>query len=126
MKKLIFLLYLSPVFGLAQKLSPDARISVMTIGPWQGELYSAFGHSAFRVLDAANGIDYAYNYGVFDFDQPNFYLNFARGYLYYKLGVYPYRNFEYYYIYHNRYVHEQVLNLTSPQKQRLFDSLQWN
>jgi hypothetical protein len=126
MKKLFALFFLLPAFSLAQQLSPEAKISVMTLGPWQGELYSAFGHSAFRVSDPSHGIDYAYNYGVFDFDQPNFYLNFARGYLYYKLGVYPYRNFEYHYIYHNRYVHEQVLNLTAPQKQRLFDSLQWN
>ncbi|MBT1704278.1 lipoprotein N-acyltransferase Lnb domain-containing protein [Chryseosolibacter indicus] len=107
-------------------LSEDAQISVITCGPWQGELYSAFGHSAFRVHDPVNGIDEAYNYGVFDFDQPNFYLNFARGYLYYKLGVYDYKRFEYYYIYHNRYVHEQVLNLSGNQKQRLYDYLSWN
>jgi len=126
MKKLVIAILLLPVLGNAQQLSPQAKISVMTLGPWQGELYSAFGHSAFRVYDPVNGIDLAYNYGVFDFDQPNFYLNFARGYLYYKLGVYPYQNFEYAYIYYNRYVHEQVLNLTQAQKQRLFDYLQWN
>lgn len=107
-------------------LSEKAQISVITCGPWQGELYSAFGHSAFRVHDPVHGIDEAYNYGVFDFDQPNFYLNFARGYLYYKLGVYDYKRFEYYYIYHNRYVHEQVLNLSVNQKQRLYDYLTWN
>jgi hypothetical protein len=107
-------------------LSSAAEISVITCGPYQGELYSAFGHSAFRVYDPAQGIDEAYNYGVFDFDQPNFYLNFARGYLYYKLGVYPYPLFRDYYIYHNRYVHEQVLNLTTHQKQRLYNYLLWN
>lgn len=129
MKKFIafFFLLVSVCSSQAQiKLSPEARISVITCGPWQGELYSAFGHSAFRVYDPLLNIDLAFNYGVFDFDQPNFYLNFARGYLYYKLGVYEYPLFEEYYIYHGRFIHEQVLNLTPAQKQRLFDYLEWN
>lgn len=109
-----------------QRLSEKATISVITCGPWQGELYSAFGHSAFRVHDPELGIDEAYNYGVFDFDQPNFYLNFARGYLYYQLGVYDYPAFRDHYIYYNRYIHEQLLNLTQDQKQKVYDYLQWN
>lgn len=113
--------------GLSQeKLSETAEISILTLGPFQGELYSAFGHSGIRVYDPELGIDDAYNWGVFDFDQPNFYLNFARGYLYYKLGVYPYDRFRDYYIYYNRYVHEQTLNLTPAQKQKLYDYLVWN
>lgn len=112
---------------LAQdSLSAKAEISILTLGPTQTELYSAFGHSAIRVYDPQSGIDYAYNWGVFDFDQPNFYLNFARGYLYYKLGVYPYDRFRDYYIYYNRYVHEQKLNLTQAQKQKLYEYLVWN
>jgi hypothetical protein len=123
---LLFILLIIPPVAFSQKLSPEAQISVITCGPYQEELYSAFGHSAFRVYDPATGIDDAYNYGVFDFDQPNFYLNFARGYLYYKLGVYPYDRFRDFYIYYNRYVHEQVLDLTPAQKQRLYDYLLWN
>jgi hypothetical protein len=127
MKKLalLFLFCSTLSFGQTQ-LSKFAKISVITIGPWQGELYSAFGHSAFRVQDPGNNIDLAYNYGVFDFNQPNFYLNFARGYLNYQLGVYPYPDFEYHYIYQNRYIYQQVLNLDSAQTQQLFNYLQWN
>ncbi|QOI96337.1 MAG: DUF4105 domain-containing protein [Flammeovirgaceae bacterium] len=124
-----FLLLISLVSlsaGAQITLSERATISVITCGPGQNELYSAFGHSAFRVNDPGNGFDYAFNYGVFDFNQPNFYLNFARGHNYYKLAVQDYKRFEYFYIYYNRYVHEQVLNLTAWQKQRLFDYLQWN
>lgn len=124
---IVFLLLLLSVSALGQSaLSPHAEISVITLGPTQTELYSAFGHSAIRVYDPEQGIDDAYNWGVFDFDQPNFYLNFARGYLYYKLGVYPYDRFRDYYIYHNRYVHEQRLTLTPAQKQKLYDYLVWN
>lgn len=128
MRKIFVLLLLaSRISANAQiTLSDKAEISVITCGPGQNELYSAFGHSAFRVNDPVNGFDYAFNYGVFDFNQPNFYLNFARGHNYYKLAVQDYRQFEYFYIYYNRYVHEQVLNLTAWQKQRLFDFLQWN
>src|SRR5690349_358568 len=108
-------------------LSRDAEISVITIGPWQGELYSAFGHSAFRVFDPALGMDDFYNYGVFSFNQPNFYINFARGHLNYQLGVDPYPLYRDYYAGHqNRYIHEQIINLDSAQKQTVFDYLFWN
>lgn len=126
MKKIAFLLLFVANISFGQQLSEKATISIITCGPWQGELYSAFGHSAFRVYDPEQQIDEAYNYGVFDFDQPNFYLNFARGYLYYKLGVYSYPRFRDYYIYHNRFIHEQVLQLTPAQKQKLYDYLLWN
>lgn len=110
----------------AQTLSEDAQISIITCGPTQEELYSAFGHSAFRVYDPKHGIDDAYNYGIFSFDQPHFYLNFARGYLNYKLGVHSYPDFKAHYIYHNRYLYEQVLNLTHNQKQKMYEFLLWN
>ncbi|HEX5170514.1 MAG TPA: DUF4105 domain-containing protein [Cyclobacteriaceae bacterium] len=121
-----FLVLINIVPVAAQReLSPEGQISVITCGPWQGELWSAFGHNAFRVYDPVQEIDEAYNYGVFSFE-PGFYLNFARGYNYYMLGVYDYQDFKNTYIYYNRYVHEQVLNLTAAQKQELYDYLQWN
>ncbi len=124
---LIVLLVISgECFAQGYQLSEQAEISVITCGPYQGELYSAFGHSAIRVYDPANQTDLAFNWGVFDFDQPNFYLNFARGFLYYKLGVYSYPHFRDHYISYNRYVHEQVLDLNSFQKQKLFEYLEWN
>lgn len=127
MTKLLALLIVASTLCYGQtKLSDKAQISVITCGPWQGAVYTAFGHSAFRVNDPANGIDYAYNYGVFDFDQPNFYINFARGHNYYMLGVHDYRQFEASYIRHNRYIHEQVLNLTPAETQKLYDFLEWN
>lgn len=129
--RILYALFVSclllPFLGVAQsKLSENAEIYVLTLGPYQGELYSAFGHSAIRVVDTTEGLDDIYNWGVFDFDQPNFYLNFARGYLYYKLGVHDYERFRDYYIYHNRFIHAQKLNLNKAQKQKLFDYLQWN
>lgn len=107
-------------------LSPQAEISVITCGRGSDELYTAFGHSAIRVVDPVNRIDYAYNYGVFDFDQPNFYLNYTKGLLLFKLGVYAYPDFVNSYVYYNRWVTEQVLNLSPGQKQKVFEFLEWN
>jgi len=108
------------------KLSDKAEILVLTLGPAQTELYSAFGHSAIRVYDPENKIDRIYNYGVFDFNQPNFYLNFARGFLNYKLDTVDYPRFKYVYMYYNRSIHEQVLNFDQEEKQNFFDFLEWN
>lgn len=127
MKKITLLfLLLSSLCNAQFKLSDKAEISVLTFGPWQGATFTAFGHSAFRVYDPTNGIDVAFNYGLFDFDKPFFYLDFARGQNYYKLGIANYKDYENYYIRYNRYIHEQKLNLTHDQKQKLFDFLEWN
>jgi hypothetical protein len=129
MKKFFFLLSLlftTAAYSQVAQLTDQAQVSIITCGPDNNQLYAAFGHSAIRVFDPENQIDAAYNYGVFDFDQPHFYLNFAKGYLYYKLGVYYYPHFRDYYIRHNRFVHEQILDLTTEQKQTLFNYLEWN
>ncbi|MEQ9374508.1 MAG: DUF4105 domain-containing protein [Imperialibacter sp.] len=113
--------------GLAESLaqippfiSDSTTVSVMTMGPSQVELYTAFGHSAFRVLDHKTGIDLVFNYGIFSFNQPNFYLNFARGKLLYKLGVNRYEDFKEAYIEENRSIVEQNLNLTVSEKHQLY------
>lgn len=128
MKKTVFTLVIVfiSMTSFSQKLSDRATISVITCGPYQEAVYFAFGHSAFRVYDPESAMDYAFNYGVFDFDQPNFLLNFTLGYNYYMLGVHEYQRWKDSYIEDNRYVHEQVLDLTSNQKQKVFDFLLWN
>ncbi len=120
------LLLASAGYAQPPKLSPQAEISVITCGPGQEELYLAFGHSAIRVFDPINRIDDAYNYGVFDFSQPNFYLNYTRGLLLFKLGVYSYPDFVSTYAYYNRSVTEQVLDLSPAQKQQVYEFLEWN
>lgn len=104
------------------RLSPEAKISLLTCSPGD-ELYSIFGHSAIRVSDSLQNFDTVFNYGTFDFDDPNFYTNFVRGKLNYKLSATSYRNFEYNYVYEGRWIWEQELNLTQYEKQYLFDSL---
>lgn len=106
-------------------LSDSARISLITVAPGE-ELYSTFGHSALRVRDPLNRLDRCYNYGTFDFSQPDFYTKFLRGKLLYFLDLESYRNFEYGNLYDRRSMREQWLNLDAAQRQRLFNLLQEN
>ncbi len=111
--------------GASPQLSEEAKISLLTCSPGKA-LYEAFGHTALRVSDPVLGLDKTYNYGTFDFNQPNFYLNFAQGRQYYMLSIAPTRYFIGSYMYDNRSVYEDVLNLTLPQKQALFEMLEEN
>lgn len=126
LKKLLFLtsiLFISFVQGQQnQLLSPQAEISVLTIGPG-ASLNDAFGHSAFRIKDPIKGTDLVFNYGVYDFNTPNFYLKFAQGKLNYLIGLNYYEDFFETYVSQNRTIKEQVLNVSSSEKQKLFDYL---
>ena len=107
------------------QLSPRAEISIITVGQGK-ELNDTWGHSAIRVIDPSNNLDIVYNYGIYDFDTPNFYTKFARGKLLYDLGKYPFYLFLKSYKRQNREVVEQVLKLTSIQKQHYFNFLENN
>ncbi|MGB5693335.1 MAG: DUF4105 domain-containing protein [Flavobacteriaceae bacterium] len=113
--------------GISQpvQLSPEAQISVITCGPGS-DLYASFGHSAFRVQDPEINLDLVYNYGTFDFDAPNFYLNFARGRPVFKLSRQLFVNFLYTYQLENRWVKEQILDLESKEKKDIFRFLENN
>ncbi len=108
-----------------KSLSEFSHISIITSGP--GEvLYEKFGHTAIRVKDPATQLDLIYNYGIFDFDNPTFYVDFTKGYMKYKLVKYPF------YValkssqQDKRWVKEQVLNLTQNQKNNFFSILETN
>ena len=112
-------------FARPVQLSAKAEISVLTCGPG-GELYTRFGHSAFRVQDPNMGIDLVYNYGTFDFNAPNFYTNFAKGKLIYRLSRERFEDFLFTYQYENRWVKEQILDLDTREKNQLFRFLENN
>ncbi|WP_242133202.1 lipoprotein N-acyltransferase Lnb domain-containing protein [Aestuariivivens marinum] len=125
-KKLLFLIALllttHHVKGQQRTLSSEAEISVLTVGPGIS-LNDAFGHSAFRIRDYVKGIDFVFNYGVYDFKTPNFYLKFAQGKLNYLIGFDYYEDFYESYVSQNRTIKEQILHLSQTEKQQLFDYL---
>ncbi|MDI9859667.1 lipoprotein N-acyltransferase Lnb domain-containing protein [Flectobacillus roseus] len=106
----------------AQKLSESAKVSVITIDPGK-ELNDVFGHSLLWIYDPANGIDRAYNWGVYDFSTPNFYWKFIQGTLPYKMEYRPIGDYIAYYQYMKRGMSEQVLDMALAQKQRILDEL---
>jgi Domain of unknown function (DUF4105) len=90
------------------------QVSLLTCGAGE-EMYSAYGHSAIRIVDKQDGNDIIYNYGVFDFNTPNFYLKFAQGKLLYYLAIEDTESFFDAYKNEGRSIFEQVLDLDSAQ-----------
>ncbi|MFM2376124.1 MAG: hypothetical protein RLZZ165_1221, partial [Bacteroidota bacterium] len=68
-------------------------------------------------------LDWVWNYGVFEFDTPNFILKFARGRLRYYVLSYSYRHFYREYLDEGRSITEQTLNLSDTQKKAIFETL---
>lgn len=104
------------------KLTDSSRVSLLTCSAGN-ELYSTFGHSAIRVSDPRLRFDIVFNYGTFNFEDPNFYPNFVQGKLKYILSCYPYRLFYKEYVTEKRSVWEQQLNINLSERQYLLDSL---
>lgn len=124
-------LALAPAAARAQPFAPPAagdttlRIILLTMGPGD-EVWEKFGHNAVWVHDPGRGSDLAYNYGMFDFRQQNFLLNFARGrMLYWMEGFDAYLTLDHYRTL-NRSVWAQELNLTPAQAAYVRDFLEWN
>ena len=127
-KKYFFLLFILSIYSPLKaqvQLSAYAEVSIVTAGPGE-ELYEAFGHSAIRIKDPVLNLDLIYNYGMFDFNQPNFLLNFAKGNMIYSLARYDFKYFLASYRRDKRWVKQQVLNLTQQEKQAYFIFLERN
>jgi len=73
LKYIIYLFLFLSFKSQAQSLSKAATFSILTVDP-SDELYTSFGHAALRLSDSIQGVDIVFNWGVFDFDTPNFYL----------------------------------------------------
>lgn len=127
-KKYLFLFFLLSIYSnlkAQNQLSVYSEVSIVTAGPGE-ELYEAFGHTAIRIKDPILNLDLIYNYGVFDFNQPNFYSNFAKGNMIYSLARYDFKYFLASYKRDKRWLKQQVLNLTQQEKQNYFTFLEKN
>ncbi|MEN9569506.1 MAG: hypothetical protein RL172_737 [Bacteroidota bacterium] len=95
--------------------SSHLRISLLTCTPGD-ELYSTFGHSALRITDTSSRQDIVFNYGTFNFDDPDFYTKFIKGKLQYFVSTAYLSDFIQEYQYNHRDITEQVLQLTAAEK----------
>ena len=104
----------------------SVEFSLLTCQP-HDEVYSLYGHTAIRYHELRpGGLDWAFNYGVFDFKKPHFVARFVFGLTDYELGAYPYKYFVREYRRFGSMVTEQVLNLTDEEKMALHDALAIN
>ena len=129
MRKFLFLLFIlsNHFLSNAQTDSVDKqlcgiRISLLTCTPGT-ELYSTFGHSAFRVVDTNNNTDLVFNYGTFDFYDPAFLTKFVKGRLLYFVSIDSLPSFMAEYDYYKRGITEQAINISCEEKQKLVAAL---
>jgi len=103
----------------------SVEIGLITCSPHE-EIYSLYGHTAIRVHDLRNNADLIFNYGVFNFKTPHFATRFIFGLTDYELGIAPTMPFLQYYADWGSQVTEQVLNLTTEEKQKIMEALTIN
>lgn len=123
-------LFLFGLFTSSQLVAQDStraglQISILTCAPGE-DVYTAWGHTAIRIVDSMQQTDIVYNFGSFDFDTPNFLVEFVKGNLNYFLSVDQFQNFIAEYQYYGRTIKEQVLHLTIGEKARWQMALQKN
>ena len=125
------LLFVSGLKCRAHKeLAPEAKaridstlsVSFITCGPG-AEAYSLYGHTALHFIDRTNGTDVAVNWGIFDFNKPNFVGRFVFGLTDYLMGIYPFEAFLREYEAEGRWVKEQQLNLTPEEKLSIAEAI---
>ncbi len=105
-----------PASLAAQAARADSGVIVELLTIGQGEeIFEKFGHNAIVIRDAATGLAAAYNWGVFDFNQPNFLGRFLSGDTKYWVAASPVQGSIDFYQSLNRTVEVQRLRFTSAQ-----------
>ncbi|MBS9774392.1 MAG: DUF4105 domain-containing protein [Tenacibaculum sp.] len=122
---ILFFLVVTCGYNQNIKLTPLSEISVVTSGAGD-KLYEKFGHTAIRIKDQSLNLDLIYNYGIFDFQQKNFYLKFTKGFMEYKLMKYPFHYALQSAEEDKRWMKQQVLNLTIKERNAFFNFLEQN
>jgi hypothetical protein len=128
MKKLSFILSVILISGFTRLFSQpgnDTTVYLITCDPGT-ETYSIYGHSALRVAVPSLREDKVYNWGVFDFNTPNFAWKFAKGRLNYKLAADQLYSFLQIYMYESRSVYSQIINLSPAEKKNLLELISEN
>jgi hypothetical protein len=100
----------------------NSKFSLLTASPGK-EIYAQYGHTGIRFHDPDKPVDIVFNYGLFNFDSPNFIWRFVTGKTDYMVAAFPIYNFLLEYQMENRQVTEQVLNLNPAERKSLFDDL---
>lgn len=105
----------------AAAVGQELRVYLVTVGP--GELsYERYGHNALLFVDPESGASAAFDWGRFDFDQPNFAGRFIKGDMLYSSGAGDGEETLAFYVRSRRRVELQELNLTEAQALSLLEA----
>ena len=100
-------------------------VAIITYGP--GEfVFEKFGHIALALSDSSTGQDIAFNWGMFDFNQPNFLGRFLTGDTKYWMAGFRTADFNAAYMGENRTIRRQELQLSAVQRGAIADYVSWN
>lgn len=99
-------------------------VSLLTYGP-SDVVFERFGHVALAVRDESTGQEIAYNWGMFDFDQPRFLQRFLTGDTKYWMEGFQADAFNAIYVRDNRSIRRQTLALTPVERAALYEFLAW-
>ena len=120
----MFFLLISFTRVLSQP-SNDTTAYLLTCGPGT-DTYSVYGHSALRIVMPEKHIDTVYNWGVFDFNAPNFVWKFAKGRLDYWVIAESSKGFLQSYFLEQRYVISQKINIDGTETRKLLELVNEN
>ncbi|WP_305257189.1 DUF4105 domain-containing protein [uncultured Duncaniella sp.] len=113
------ILLLSGSAAMANGGADDIRVSLLTARAG-ADIYQLEGHTALRIQSPDRG-DYVINWGLFDFEAPNFVYRFVKGETDYMAGAASTDRFLEMYRREGRAVVEQTLNLTPAEKMRVIE-----
>lgn len=115
----------SQVVDSAGPPGSELTVYLMTMG--QGDMvWERYGHNAIGIRDSRTGSDIVYNWGLFSFEEPGFIGRFLRGEMMYWMGGEDLASTVAQYRMLNRRVEVQELNLSPPQRQALYEFIQFN
>lgn len=100
----------------------ESNVTVSIVNCYPGpDIYELEGHTAIRISGVIDGmpVDQAINYGLFDFNAPNFVYRFVKGETDYMVGAEPWELFESRYIGQGRRMVQHDIQLDSAQTMRL-------
>jgi hypothetical protein len=100
-------------------------VAILTYGPGDF-VFERFGHVAVALTDSSTGQEIAFNWGMFDFNQPNFLARFLTGDTKYWMAGYRTADFNAAYMADNRTIRKQQLQLTAVQRGAIADFVSWN
>ena len=115
---LCVILFLTCTAKSADTTRPEVEsVALLTCHPGD-EVYELEGHTALRFI-FSDGKDLTVNWGLFDFNSPNFLYRFVKGETDYRMGATPTVHFLNQYSSEGRRVDQTPLNLTPAEREKL-------